>query len=230
MSLRTYLYQFCEDKNIKELSCIIHFSIVNYVSSHKSTYEWVYLSDTILNSFIGLEKDIILDLFEYLSSKSTSIKKNYMLFCPEEKDLNYNCDSIEEEDFLDKDFEMSCLNCNKLHTVSEIKSYETRYIGNKKEILDGLSIANQDIIKEMLVLNTSSEHLDKLADIIVSRLDLNKENKVEAKSGILKILGSVKEVTGLISGIAGDVSSTSKSVKDIIEDFTGLSTLRDYIK
>lgn len=69
-----------------------------------------------------------------------------------------------------------------------------------------------------------------LANILFSRLQVEKKDEIEAKKGLVKILSSVKEVTGLISGIGEDVSKTSNSVKNIIEDFSGLSSLKDFFK
>ncbi len=68
-----------------------------------------------------------------------------------------------------------------------------------------------------------------LANILVSRLTIDQQDKPEAKKGLVKILSSVKEVTGLISGIGDDISKTSTSVKNIVEDFSGISTLKDIL-
>ena len=228
MHLRKILYQYCENNNLKDMACIIHFSIVNYITSHKSKNEWVYLSPEILNSFLGIGEDEIIKLFEYLSKKSTAIKKNFETYCPIDEDKF--CEAIDEEDLEDEEYEIYCEHCNKTHTLSEIEKTKTNFIGNKNQIFNELKIANQDIAKEIVILNTNEEHIDKLANIIVSRLKVDSNKKEEAKTGVIKILQSVKEVSGLIAGISKDAATTTNSLRKIAEDFGGISTIKDFIK
>ncbi len=228
MNLRQILYQYCKDNNFEDLSCIIHFSIVNYISSHKSKNNWVHLSPEILNSFIGIGEDKITKLFEYLSEHSVAIEKSFEIYCPKNED--FFCEAISKEDLEDEEYEIHCDECDTTHTSLEIKKYLLNFIGNKEQIIDELKIVNQDIANEIVILNTNEEHIDKLANIILSRLSVQNENKEETKSGIIKMLQSVKDVSGLIAGISGDVADTTSSVKNIIEDFSGISIIKDFIK
>jgi len=228
MNLRKILYQYCKDNHIEDLSCIIHFSIVNYISSHKSKNEWVYLSPEILNSFVGIGEDKITNLFQYLSENSAAVEKSFETYCPINEDVF--CEAISQEELEDKEYEIFCDECDKIHTPLEIQKYIINFVGNKEQIIDELKIVNQDIAKEIVILNTNEEHIDKLANIILSRLNVNNDNKEETKTGITKMLQSVKDVSGLIAGISGDVADTTSSVKTIVENFSGISTIKDFIK
>jgi len=227
MSLRKILYQYCKDNELEDLSCIIHFSIVNYISSHKSNNEWVYLSPEILNSFVGIGEDKITKLFEYLSENSTAVKKNFETYCPADEDVF--CEALTQEELEDEEYEIYCDNCDTIHTPAEIKKTIINFIGNKEQIINELKIVNQDITKEIVILNTNPEHIDKLANIILSRLNVANEKKEETKTGITKMLQSVKNISGLIAGISGDVADTTNSVRTITEDFIGISTIKDFI-
>lgn len=228
MNLRKILYQYCEDNHFEDLSCIIHFSLVNYISSHKSKNNLVYLSPEILNSFVGIGEDKITELFEYITQHSKAVEKSFSIYCPKNEDIF--CEAISQEDFEDEEYEIHCGDCDKVHSPSEVKKYIVTFIGNKEQIINELKIVNQDIAKEIIVLNTNEEHIDKLANIILSRLNVQIENKQETKNGIAKMLRSVKEVSGLIAGISGDVADTTSSVKNIIEDFSGISIIKDFIQ
>lgn len=227
MSLRQKLYQHCKDNHYEDLSCIIQFAIVNYISSHKSSNDWVYLSPEILNSFIGIGEDNIIELLKFLSEETDAIEKTFTIFCPNYEDKISK--GITEEDFEDEEYEIDCNECKEVHSIKDIKNYNIGYEGNKEKIISELKIINQDIAKEIVILNTNEEHIEKLATIIASRLDVNTQNKEDAKNGIVRVLQSVKDVSGLIAGISGDVADTSNSVKDIVENFTGISSLKDII-
>lgn len=233
MSLQNRLHHFCKENGLEEISCIIQFTIVNYLSSHKSQNEWIYLSPVLLDSFLGIGQDKIVKLLEYLSKESDTITVSYKTYCPNENDSDNFCESINLEDYEEEEeIELVCNHCGNNHTISYINDikYEVDYEGNKNKILTELRISTNDIAKEITILNTSDKHLDMLADILVSRLQIEKVDKPEAKKGLVKILSSVKDVTGLISGIGEDISKTSSSVKNIIEDFSGISTLKDILK
>lgn len=227
MNLRQKLYQHCKDNNYEDLSCIIQFAIVNYISSHKSSNEWVYLSPQILNSFIGIGENKIIELLKFLSEETDAVEKTYTIFCPNYEDRVSK--GITEEEFEDEEHEIDCNECKEIHSIKDIKHYTVGYEGNKKQIINDLKIVNQDIAKEIVILNTNEEHIEKLAAIIASRLDVNIPDKENAKNGIVKLLQSVKDVSGLIAGISGDVADTSNSVKDIVENFTGISSLKDIL-
>jgi len=227
MNLRQKLYQHCKDNHYEDLSCIIQFAIVNYISSHKSSNDWVYLSPEILNSFIGIGEDSIIELLKFLSEETDAIEKTFTIFCPNYEDKISK--GITEEDFEDEEYEIDCNECKEVHLIKDIKNYNIGYEGNKEKIISELKIVNQDIAKEIVILNTNEEHIEKLATIIASRLDVNTQNKEDAKNGIVRVLQSVKDVSGLIAGISGDVADTSNSVKDIVENFTGISSLKDII-
>jgi hypothetical protein len=227
MSLRQKLYQHCKDNHYEDLSCIIQFAIVNYISSHKSSNDWVYLSPEILNSFIGIGEDNIIELLKFLSEETDAIEKTFTIFCPNHEDKISK--GITEEDFEDEEYEIDCNECKEVHSIKDIKNYNIGYEGNKEKIISELKIVNQDIAKEIVILNTNEEHIEKLATIIASRLDVNTQNKEDAQNGIVRVLQSVKDVSGLIAGISGDVADTSNSVKDIVENFTGISSLKDII-
>lgn len=231
MNLQQRLYQYCKENGLEDITCIIQFTILNYVSSHKSGSDWIHLSSQIIDSFLGIGEDKIIGLFKFLSEfYPDSISVSYETFCLDDDFKNQFCQAINIEE--NDDIELSCSACGKLHRISNISeiNYKISYEGNKRKLIEDLKIKSSDIAREMIVVNTNEEHLNKLAEILVSRLTVEKGKEEETKKGLVKILSSVKEVTGLISGIAGDVSSTSKSVKEIIEDFTGLSTLQNFIK
>ncbi len=233
MSLQNNLHYFCKENRLEEINCIIQFTIVNYLSSHKSQNEWVYLSPSFLDSFLGIGEDKIVELFEYLSTKSEFIIKSYSTYCPNEIEYDKFCEAINLKDYEeDEEIELHCEHCGEIHTINNIEDikFTIDYEGNKSKILDELRISSNDIAKEITVLNTSDKHLEMLANILFSRLQVEKKDEIEAKKGLVKILSSVKEVTGLISGIGEDVSKTSNSVKNIIEDFSGLSSLKDFFK
>lgn len=228
MSLRQKLYQHCKHNHYEDLSCIIQFAIVNYISSHKSSSDWVYLSPEILNSFIGIGEDKIIELLKFLSEETDTIEKTYTIFCPNNEDKI--CKGITEDEFEDVEYEIDCNECQEIHTRNDIANYKVDYEGNKEKIISELKIVNQDIAKEIVILNTNEEHIEKLASIIASRLDVKTQDKENAKNGIVKVLQSVKDVSGLIAGISGDVADTSNSVKNIVENFSGISSLKDMIK
>ncbi len=227
MNLRKILYQYCKDNDLEDLSCIIHFSIVSYISSHKSSNDWVYLSPQILNSFIGIGEDKITNLFEYMSIHSEAIRISIEIYCPNHED--FFCEAISQDDLDDEEYEIYCDKCEEIHNSSEITKSIVNFMGNKKQIIDELKIANQDIAKEIVILNTNEAHIDKLADIILSRLSIEKKDKENTKNGLVKMLESVKSVSGLIAGISGDVADTSNSVKNIVEDFSGISSIKDFL-
>ena len=228
MNLRKILNQYCKDNHVEDLACIIHFSLVNYISAHKSQSEWVHLSPQILNSFVGIGEDKINNLYEYLSEKSDAVKKSYAAYCPINEESF--CEAISHEDKHDEDYEIYCDKCDDIHEPSEITNYILSYEGNKEQIIEELKIVNQDIAKEIVVLNTNEEHFEKLANIILYRLNVDNENKEETKNGITKMLHSVKDISGLIAGISGDVADTSNSVKTIFENFSGFATLKGFIE
>lgn len=235
MSLRKALYHYCEQNDLKDLSCIIHFSIVNYITTHKSQENDLYISAEVLASYIGISEDEINNMLNYLSENSTSIRKYYALYCPNyeienDQEREYYCDGIEADIFEDKDEEVSCMYCNELHTIDEINEYETQYIAQKNMVLKELEIATQNIIKEMMVLNINEDNLNKLAKILMSRIEVEPKDKEKAKSGITKLLYNVKEVSGLISGISGDVADTANSIRKIGENAVGIETLKDIIR
>ncbi|MDD3009640.1 MAG: hypothetical protein PHQ70_12360 [Arcobacter sp.] len=234
MNLRQKLHQFCKENDLEDITCIIQFTLVNYVSSHKSENDWVYLSPSKLDSFIGIGEDKIISLLDLLAKEySDSVTISYETFCLDPEHENEFCEAINLEDYEeDEEIELNCEACNNIHKISNINEIKhiIGYEGNRKNIIENLKISTNDIAREMIVMNTSDSHINKLANIIVSRLEIDKEKEVEAKNGLVKILSSVKDVTGLISGIGEDISSTTNSVRKIIEDFSGLSTIKDILK
>jgi len=235
MNLRQKLYQYCKDNDLEDLSCIIHFALASYISSHKSKSEWIYLSIEIINSHVGIGEEKAKELLEYLSTDSEYIQKSYELTCPnDDKSHSFGeddyCETVDEDDMQDEDLEVSCNYCGQLHTIKEIVDYKIGFIANKDSLQSELKISNQDIVKEIVVLNTNSEHIDKMANIIVSRLNVASTQKEETKKGITKVLNSVKDVSGLIAGISDDVSSTTDSVTNIVKNLSGISILEDLIK
>lgn len=229
MSLRKTLYQHCKNNHFEDLSCIVQFAIVNYMSSDKSQSEWTHISPEILNSYIGIGEDKIINLLEDLSNHSEAIERSYKFYCPD-NEYEY-CDVKEHSEIEDDEIELHCNSCDSIHTILNISEcqHEIEYIGNKDKVIEELKIVNSDIAKEIVILNTNEEHIDKLANIIVSRLSVDKKDQENTKSGIIKILQSVKDVSGLIAGISGDVADTSNSVKSIIEDFSGISILKEFL-
>jgi hypothetical protein len=231
MSLHKNLYLYCKEKKFEELSCILQFAIVSYLTSHKSKQEWIYLSPEILNSFTGIGEENIVELFEFLfHNNRDTVAKSYRFYCPEESEKF--CCAKDFDEIQDSPIELDCHNCNTLHITDNLENskYEIDYLGHKERIIEQLQINNSSISKELVILSTNEEHIDKLANIIVSRLTVAPKDKEEAKKGIVKIFHSVKDITGLISGITSDVSETTSSLIKIAENLSGVSTITKIFK
>ncbi len=235
MNLREKLYQFCDDNSLHDLSCIVHFALLNYISIHPSHKEWVNISPEVLDSFIGIGKDKITALLDSLC-ECDEVEKDYRFYCHEQQEEF--CDSYIESEVnekIDKDgnIDVYCTICSTEHTYNIFeKSYLIRvgYEGNRSKIIDALEIRNQDVINEIVIMNTNPDNVDKLAEIILSRLTVDTDKKEEAKSSIVKMLSSVKDISGLIAGISEDGATTVRSIRNIAEDFSGIGTLKDILK
>jgi len=237
MKLKQALYLYCRKNNLEDISCLIHLSLLNYISNYKIENEWININPELIAVPLGIETHAIEELFAFLSEKNPSaIQKDYRFYCPEkiieEKKYEF-CNSISENDFKeDEIFEADCFACGNMHefeyeNLNEY-DYEIGFVGHKETLLKELSLSEQDIIKELLIINTNENYLDKLANIIVDKIAQEKQiNKEETKKGILKFLYLTKETTGLIKGITGDAADTITNLRKIGEEAVGLGFLKD---
>ncbi|AZV46885.1 hypothetical protein C3L23_06235 [Nautilia sp. PV-1] len=237
MKLKQALYLYCRNNKLEDISCLIHLSFLNYISSYKTTIEWININPELIAIPLGLDEKIIENLLKDLSNNySEVIQKDYRFFCPakiEDENSYEYCDSISENDFKEEYFfEADCSACGDMHefeyeNINKYK-YEIGYIGHKEKLLKELSLSEQDILKELLIINTNENNLDKLANLIVEKIAQEKQiNKDETKKGILKLLYLTKETTGLIKGISGDAADTITNVRKIAEEFSGIGIIKD---
>jgi len=228
MNLKDRLYQFCNENELENLACIVHFSLLNYFTKHPSQKEWVHISKDVLNYFMGIGEDKVEALLDFMT-EDKSIDKNYIFSCPETPENH--CDSCLEDEIEEGKVDLYCSSCgaeHKFNIFNDTALYYVSYEGEKEKIINDLQINNQDIVNELVVLNTSDDNIERLAEIIVSRLE-GGTDKTKAKGKVVKILSSVKDVSGLIAGISEDTSTTVTSLRKIAEDFTGIGTLKDVL-
>jgi len=240
MNLKQALYLFCRNNNLEEISCLIHLSLLNYISSYKQNNEWININPELIAVPLGIKTHIIEKLLTFLSEKNPSaIQKDCRFYCPEkiiEENKYEFCNSISEIDFKeDEIFEAHCFACGEIHEFEYEKlkdyDYEIGFIGNKQILLRELSLSEQDIIKELLIINTNENTLDKLANLIVDKISSQEKqiNKEKTKKGILKLLYLTKETTGLIKGITGDTADTITNLRKIGEEIAGLGFIKDLL-
>lgn len=237
MKLKQALYLYCRDNNLEDISCLIHLSLLNYISNYKGENEWININPELIAVQLGIKTQIIEELFAFLSEKNPfTIQKDYRFYCPEkiiEENKYEFCNSVSEDEFKeDEIFEADCFACGDIHEFEykdlDKYDYETGFVGHKETLLKELSLSEQDIIKELLIINTNENYLDKLANIIVDKIAQEKQiNKEETKKGVLKFLYLTKETTGLIKGITGDTADTITNLRKIGEEAVGLGFLKD---
>lgn len=231
MSLRHVLYKYCKLNNLEDLSCIIQLAFVNYATANPSKNKWIYLNPQILDSFIGIGEDEVEKMLEYLADHTNEIKRSYTVFCP---DNEYEfCESVSDDDINDEEeIELACTYCGETHIIKSLQEcpYEIEYEGDRDKIVEELKLSTEDITNELVILNTNPEHIDKLAEMIASRLQITGTQKTEAKNAIVRMLSSIKDISGLIAGISEDVATTTESIKKIVKDLSGISILEDLFR
>ncbi len=232
MTLKENLYKFCEQNELKELTCIIHVSLLNYLSSISKTHtEWVNFSPKTLDYFTGIGENVAHKLLIFLSNHTKNIIVEYRLNC--KNDINeYGYTSIEKDINENIIIVDCCDNCDEEHhyNIEEKEYFIIGFSAKRNELLQELQLTNKNIIKDLIVMNTSDNNIEGLAKIIVSKLDIKKiEDKEEAKKGFIGYLKTFREFTNVISDISGDAASVSGNVLKIVEDATGLSSIKGFI-
>jgi len=227
MGLKKTLYDFCKENNLEDLTCIIHIALLNCISNLSKPQEYVNLSPRIIDSFTGMGEDKAVELLNNFSDTSDIVNKYYSFTCLNNEEF---AGSILEKDIENmQNIEIdSCLCCDQEHiySIENTEFYNISFSVNKNEFIDDLKISSNEIIKEIVVFNTNEEHIDKLANILVSKLKL-KSNQEEVKTGLIKYLHSIKKFSGLVADITGDAATTTGNVKQIAEDLSGFSSIKD---
>lgn len=232
MELKKVLQQFCKTHNLEDLHCILHITLLNCVANLSKKQKHVNISPDSIDSFSGIGKELSIQLLEELSEKSKLFKKYYIFYCPDDRtemSFSINEDEIEDKENIEAE---ACSYCGKIHTYNLTleKVYDIGYSAYKEEVVSELKLNQDDIIKEMVVINTKPENIDKLANILISRLNVNNEKQEEVKTGIIKYLYSIKKFSSVIADISSDASTITGNIKQVAEDISGLSTVKDFIK
>jgi len=228
------LYAFCSANGLENLSCIIHLALLNYASLYEpKTVSNINLSPIVIDSYVGIGEELVEKILETLADGD--IVKKYIRYHCEDAAKEF-CKSLHfdeaEEELEDEGYiELDCNHCSNTHRIESIYTcmMDIGYTADRKRFVDELKLDNGDIAHELIVMNTNEEHIEKLAGLIVSRLSVSEDKKEDAKNGIVKMLSSVKEISGLIAGISEDAAKTTGSVRKIVEDFTGVSILKDLL-
>ena len=226
MGLKRTLYDFCKSNGLEDLTCIIHIALLNCVSNLSKPQEFVNLSPGIIDSFTGMGEEKAHALLIAFSENSDIINCYYKFACPENKDFSGSLLKSQIDDEQNIEIEC-CTSCDKEHiySIDDQELYSVSFSVHKDKFIDELKISSNEIIKEIVVLNTNEEHIEKLANILVSKLKL-KENDEEVKTGLIKYLHSIKKFTGLIADISGDAAETTGNIKQIAEDLSGFSSIK----
>ena len=227
MSLRHTLYKYCKLNGLEDLSCIIQLAFVNYATSNPSKNKWIYLNPQILDSYMGIGEDAVKEMLEFLSDQTDAVKRSYTFYCPE-KEYEF-CDAKSEEELEEDEIELVCNACDQVHVIHDKKEclYEIDFEGDRDKIVEELKLSKEDIANELVILNTNPEHIDKLAEMIASRLKMSDSQKEEAKNAIVRMLYTVKDISGLIAGISEDVATTTESINKIVKNLSGISFLEN---
>ncbi len=229
MELKKILYSFCKSNKIEDLSCILHITLLNCVVSLSKKQKYVNLSPKVIDGFSGIGEERAFQLLEQLSIESELINKYYIFKCL--NDLDETASSLNESEIDDiENIEIgNCHRCNTPHTynLNDKDVYEIGFSADREKVIDELKLTNNDIIKEMVVINTNEEHIDKLANILISKLQLQNANKEEVKTGMIKYLHTIKSFSGVIADITGDAATATGNIKQIAEDLSGFSSIKD---
>ncbi len=229
MELKKTLYSFCKNNNIEDLSCILHITLLNCVVNLSKKQKYVNLSPKVIDGFSGIGEERAFQLLEDLSTESELINKYFVFKCL--NDLDETASSLNESEIDDiENIEIdNCYRCNTSHTynLNDKDVYEIGFSADREKVIDELKLTNNDIIKEMVVINTNEEHIDKLANILISKLQLQNEKKEEVKTGMIKYLHTIKNFSGVIADITGDAATTTGNIKQIAEDLSGFSSIKN---
>lgn len=231
MNLKQALHLYCKENNLAELACIVHIALLNYISNFsKEHIDWTNISPLVLNSYIGIGEDKTIDLLSYLAANTSGyILEEYRFNCKNFVD-DYGV-TIEKDDFVENEKTLDpCQKCDGFHSYSlNIDKVEYGFSGNVKAIQEDLKLSDEDISKELIILNTNEEHVDKIANILVSKLKLEISKQPEAKKGIIKYLHSFREFTSVLADISGDASAITENVVKIGKDASGMTDLLDLL-
>lgn len=231
MQLKQILSDFCRDEKIEDLQCIIHLALLNYVANLSKAQKEVSLSPKVISGFTGLCEDQSIKLLEIFAEKNEFIKKYYVFKCLEDS-LQFAV-SINEDEIDDKTNIVieNCQNCNTSHQYNldtdDKHLFLFGFSANKSEVIKELKVTGEEFMSNLFVLNTDDSHLDRLATILVSKLKAKDSDKEIAKKGIIKYLHTIKDFTGVIASISSDGATTTKNIKNMLEDLSGFSSIKD---
>lgn len=229
MDLKKKLYNFCKTNGIEDLTCILHITLLNSIANLSKKQKYVSLSPKVIDGFSGIGEERAFALLEELSVESSLVKKYYVFKClhdRHETSSSINHDDIENYENIEIE---ACYRCGEQHVynLTTDDTYEVGFSVKREKTLEALKLSNNDIIKEMVVINTNPEHIDKLANILISKLSLEANKKEEVKTGMIKYLHSIKNFSGLIADISGDAATTTGNIKQIAEDLSGFSSIKE---
>jgi len=230
MGLKKTLYNFCKTNHIEDLNCILHITLLNCIANLSKKQKFVNISPKVIDGFSGIGEELAFDLLNELSNENTLIKKYYIFKCPDDGyETSGSINDNEIDDYHNIQIE-ACYRCHQEHQydIDLDKTYEIGFSANREKTIEELKLTNNDIIKEMVVINTNPEHIDKIANILISKLKLQPEKKEEVKIGMIKYLHSIKNFSGLIADITGDAATTTGNIKQIAEDLSGFSSIKEF--
>jgi len=232
MELKKALQTFCQTHDLVDLQCILHITLLNCVANLSKEQKHVNISTKSIDGFSGIGLDKSTELLEYLSAHSDLIKKYFVFFCPKDRremSFSINQDEIDDDENIESE---SCFSCGEIHHYNLPKEtiYEVGYSAYKEKVVSELKLTHDDLIKEMVVINTKPENIDRLAGILISRLNVESEKQEEVKTGIIKYLYSIKNFSGVIADISSDVATTTGNMKKVVEDVSGLSIVKDFLQ
>lgn len=232
MGLKATLSSFCEIHDLKDLTCILHITLLNYVANLSKKQTDVNLSPKVIDGFAGIGEAKAIELLTYLSDHSDLIQKYYVFKCTD--DLRETSESLISTDIIDDSYiEIDeCYYCHKSHVynLSETQFYEVGFSAQREKVIEELNFNSVEVFKEIVILNTNEEHIEKLAKILTSKLQLPASEQEEAKKGMIKYLHSVKNFSSVIASISGDLADTTGNIKKMVEDLSGFSTIFESIK
>lgn len=231
MGLKATLSSFCEINDLKDLTCILHITLLNYVANLSKKQANVNLSPKVIDGFSGIGETNAIKLLEYLSDHSDLIQKYYVFKCRD--DLRETSESLNSTDIVDDDIEIEeCHSCGKIHVynLTETQFYDIGFSAKREKVIEELNFNSAEVFKEIVILNTNEDHIERLAKILTSKLKLSTSDQETAKEGMIKYLHSVKSFSSVIAGISGDLADTTGNIKKMVEDVTGFSTVFESFK
>jgi|GEM_PF-3067898 len=232
MSLKQILSDFCKENGLEDLQCILHLALLNYVANLSKKQKNIALSAKAIDIFSGIGEEKAIQLLTAFSEQSEFVNKYYVFKC--QHSLLEDAGSVDESEIEDNiAICYGCYHCHETHTYNlndcEKDIYEIGFNADREEIINELKINGQEWMSSFFVLNLNENNIDKLANILVSKLQIQPEKKDSAKNGIMKYLHSVKSFTGIVADITGDGATITKNIKNMAEDISGFSSIKDSI-